>query len=391
MQQTFNCYRCGAQNYIGQPICWNCQSQFQYNCQYCRNPVTYGAPTCGYCNRTLNWQSQQPYYQQQSGSWGHQPGDSTGFDWKKSKAHLLLLSKFIHGQRPENFADSDSWGNVLGEPSKQAIQRFLKEGMLINADLSDRLSYKYKVSELKDMLKQRGLSASGRKDEMIQRLAQADTNGMREAIAELTLLKCTQRGQEIAEQYLIAEKEKRSNVEKQVMEYLTKRRFKEASLTVAAYENEQVFSRGMGVDWKHYNPNHDMERLDIIFRSKPGIVAQLRDEKLEALRIGAAMMELWGTNTAMKWLPDNFETGLSIDNDSAARMFLFQAGHQAQLESYRKDGVSPYVEILATSESCDSCKKLEGKRYKLSNAPELPNPNCTHKMGCRCIYLPCVD
>ncbi|MGD0854449.1 MAG: SAP domain-containing protein [Dehalococcoidia bacterium] len=363
-----------------------------YDCPQCKQLVQYGQPNCLSCGIQLIWptqqQSQPPYYQQQLGTWGQQQGNSTGFDWKRSKAHLLLLSKFIHGQRQEY---SESWGNVLGEPSNQAITRFINEGSLTTADLNDHLSYKYKVPELKDMLKQRGLPVSGRKDEMIQRLVQVDTDGMRKAVAELTLLKCTQRGQEIAEQYLVAEKEKRSNVEKQVIEYLRQRRFREASLTVAAYESEQVFSRGMGVDWRHYNPSHDIERLETIFRSKPKIVAQLRDEKLEALRIGAAMMELWGTNTAMKWLPDNFETGLSIDNDAAARMFLFQAGNQAQLESYRKEGVSPYVEILATSESCDSCKRLEGKRYKLSNAPELPNPHCTHKLGCRCVYLPCVD
>jgi hypothetical protein len=344
----------------------------------------------------LNWQSQQSYYQQQSGGWSQQQGDNTGFDWKKSKAHLLLLSKFIDANCFEDFAKNDywknCWNNILREPSKQAIKRFADEGMLMTTtDLNDLLSYKYKVTELKDILKQRNLPVSGRKDEKIQRLAQADANGMRKAVAELALLKCTQRGQEIAQQYLVVEKEKRSNVEKQVIEYLTKRRFKEASLTVAAYENEQVFSRGISVDWEHYNPNHDIEVLNTVFNSKPSIVAQLRDDKLEALRIGAAMMELWGTNTARKWLPDNFETGLSLDNDTVARMFLFHASNRAQLEGYSQDGVSPYVEILATPESCDSCRKLEGKRYKLSNTPELPNPNCTHRMGCRCVYLPCVD
>ena len=140
---------------------------------------------------------------------------------------------------------------------------------MTTADLNDLLSYKYKVNELKAMLKQRGLPMSGRKDNMIQRLVQTDTNGMRKAVAGLTLLKCTQRGHEIAEQYLVAEKEKRAKVERQVIEYLTKRRFKEASLTVAAYETEQVFPRGMGIDWKRHNPNRDIEMLNTIFGSNP--------------------------------------------------------------------------------------------------------------------------
>lgn len=119
----------------------------------------------------------------------------------------------------------------------------------------------------------------------------------------------------------------------------------------------------------------------------------MEDAKLEPLRIGAAMMELWGENTASKWLPPNFETGLSIDNDSAARMLLFNSQNKETLKQYGESGVAQYVEILAANDpnTCESCKKLQGKRYKLSEAPKLPNPNCTYKLGCRCIYLPCVD
>jgi hypothetical protein len=39
MQQMFQCYRCGSQNYMGQPYCWNCQSPFQYNCPDCNATV----------------------------------------------------------------------------------------------------------------------------------------------------------------------------------------------------------------------------------------------------------------------------------------------------------------------------------------------------------------
>ena len=316
------------------------------------------------------------------------------FDWRKSKAHLLLLSKFIHANRFEDFAKHDywknMWNNVLGEPSAQAIKRFVDEGMLMTPGLNDLLFYKYKINELKDMLKKRDLPVSGRKEEMIERLVQADPDGMRKAVAELSLLKCTQCGHEIAEQYVEAEKEKRNNAESQVMEYLTKRKFREASLAVAAYEAEQVFPRGMGIDWKHYNPKNDIETLNTIFENKPKILDSLGNEKLEALRIAAAMMALWGENKAKKWLPTDFETGLSLDNDAAARMFLFTCVHGGTLERYRSSGLE-CVEILAASDSCESCKKLAGKHYKLDEAPELPNPNCTHKMGCRCCFLPVVS
>jgi hypothetical protein len=317
-----------------------------------------------------------------------------GFDCRKSEAHLLLLSKFIHANSLDDFARNDywksTWNNVLGEPLKQAIKRFVEEGILMAADLNDLLSYKYKVNQLKDMLKQRELPISGSKDMMIQRLTQADPEGMKNSVEELSIFKCSQRGLEIAEQHIAVEKEKRNSVERQVMEYLARRKYREASLAVAAYETEQVFPRGIGEDWKHHNPNHDIEMLVTIFESNlPKIIARLGDEKVEVVRIAAAMMALWGENKAKKWLPDDFEIDLSFDYDTIVRMINFQAVHRASLEQYHNEGLK-HVEVLPASDSCESCKKLAHKHYKLDEVPELPNPNCTHKMGCRCTYLPVI-
>jgi hypothetical protein len=55
MQQTFQCYRCGAQNVIGQPFCWNCQSPFQWNCPNCRALVQNRMASCSYCHTELPW------------------------------------------------------------------------------------------------------------------------------------------------------------------------------------------------------------------------------------------------------------------------------------------------------------------------------------------------
>lgn len=181
-----------------------------------------------------------------------------------------------------------------------------------------------------------------------------------------------------------------NEVEQQVMDYLAKRMFKEASLTVANYEAGQVFQRGIGVDWKHFNPNRDIEILQYIYRYKPEILNKLEDTKLASLRPAAGMMLLWGESKATRWIPKDFETGLSMYNDVAARMLLFNAQSIATLKQFRESGVK-YIEVLGTSDSCESCKKMTGKRYKLSEAPTLPNPNCTHEMGCRCVHLACVD
>ena len=311
-----------------------------------------------------------------------------GFEWRKSAAHLLLLSKFLHPRTMDDFVESDAWKTALGENTKQAIKRFLDEGMLVQADLNAKLDYKFKAAELKDMLKKRGLTLSGRKGDLIQRLIQADPEGMKKAVSGLTVLLCSEHGQEITEQYLANKKAKRKKVEQQVMEYLRQRKFKEASLAVAAYEAEQVFPRGIGIDWKHHNPAQNIAMLNAIFGSKPKILARLSESQSEALRLVAGMMYLWGTNQSKEWLSPDLKTNLAIDNNAAARMFLFHATHRVNIANYRQSGVVKQVKISAAQDSCNACKKISGKRFKLNEVPELPYEHCTHEMGCRCILLP---
>jgi hypothetical protein len=307
-----------------------------------------------------------------------------------SKAHLLLLSKFLVPHTINDFAQSD-WASVLGETGRQAIERFRNDGLLTEAGLNAQLGYKYKVSELKDMLKHYGLSVSGRKDDLIQRLIQVDPEGMKKKTAALVVWQCSESGKGIAEEFLFEENHKRKGVEQKVIECLRQRKFEEASLAVASFEAEQVFSRGLGIDWKHHDPAGDVATLKAIFNAKPRILKQLDDEPLEALRIGAGMMGLWGTNTAREWLPADLKTGLALDDDTAARMFLFLAIHQTSPMNYRQSGVVKSVEVLSAPNSCDTCKRLAGKKYKLDKVPELPYEHCTHDMGCRCTLVPVTE
>ena len=65
------------------------------------------------------------------------------------------------------------------------------------------------------------------------------------------------------------------------------------------------------------------------------------------------------------------------------------------LESYKDSEVIEYVEILATRDSCEACKKGEGNKISLENAiatAPLPVKECSHECGyCRCCYIPVVE
>lgn len=66
---------------------------------------------------------------------------------------------------------------------------------------------------------------------------------------------------------------------------------------------------------------------------------------------------------------------------------------EEELKRYDKQRIKR-VEILAISESCKNCKKMNGKVFSIKRAIEskpLPVESCEHEYGCRCGYLPVID
>lgn len=309
-----------------------------------------------------------------------------GFDWKKSPAHLLFLSKFREPRNIEDISRQDYWQDVLDEKPLEAVNRFIKDGMIKEGDLYSCMDYKFKVSELKIMLKAQDLKQSGRKAELIARLVDDDPEGMKRAVSGLKIYNCTSVGLEIVEKYLEDENHKRALAENETISLLRKRKFNQASKVVATYEAAQVFPRGIGIDWQNHDTNYDERLLKYVFNNFPSILDGLEKDKRESLRIVAGMMWLWGRNKGDSWIDDNFETGIRFDADTSARMIWFHAKHLVEIEDYQRDMYFKKVGISGANDElvCDECKVIQGKIFNLNQVPELPLPNCTSEMGCRC-------
>jgi len=310
-------------------------------------------------------------------------------DWRNSAAHLLLLSKFRSGDSLDRYREAEYWEVVLNENPLNAIKQFINEGVLEPAGLQILVDYKFKASDLKLLAKDSGLKVSGRKEELIKRLIEKDEQSMRDATKGLIMYKCTTEGIQIAENYLERENAKRDAAEQEIIGLLVKKDFSNAVRILAQYEASQVFPRGLDIDWKNYDVESGVELLKIIFERTPGILKGIEENRLSKLRIAAAMMQLWGTNTTRHWLPDDFETGIQLDCDTASRMFVFHAHHLSNMKSFEDAGIRN-VEVSGTSDDmqCPECKKIDGKLFKLEDAPELPYAKCTCGMGCRCLLIP---
>jgi hypothetical protein len=320
----------------------------------------------------------------------------------------LLLSKFLTRKEIGDSALSDGiWSRVLGEGTQTTIKRFVDENLLEYADLDGLVEFKFKATELKEMLKRRSLPVSGRKGDLIARLIQADSETMQKAVHGLTVLKCTEKGRELAEQYLAKEQENKKNVERLILDALRVYDFKTACMFSASYEAEKLFPRdplilGQTYDpvraaarLKEYNSAEDVEMLKKMFECKPKILGRLNEEHLNLVRIAAGMTHLWGSGEGESWLPfwlpEDFNTDLAMDGAAAPMMVLFYLDHLRKLELYRSTGIE-MVEIMTSDPGdphcCPSCRKLEKRKYRIHEVPELPNENCTSELGCRCEAVP---
>lgn len=309
-------------------------------------------------------------------------------DWRASSAHLLLLSKFRHNDSPTKYRDAGYWEAALNEKPENAVQRFIQEAMLEPADLLGVLDYRYKATDLKSMLKGKGLKVSGRKDELIRRLIENDAQGMSDTTKGLAVYRCTAEGMKLVESYREREQARREAAEQQVLSLLSGGEYKEAVRAVAGFEATQVFARGIGIDWKNYDGASDVESLKLIFTMTPAILKGIDESQLIHLRRGAAMMHLWGAGTAKQWLPLGFETGTRLYGDAACRMLVFHASHIRNMKAFRETGVRT-VEVSGAGDDgcCPACQKINGRVYRLDNVPDLPYAKCTSEDGCRCTLL----
>ena len=315
-------------------------------------------------------------------------------NWQPDDAHLLFLSKFSIGQELKNMVHS-YWEAPLRESPAAAMDRFITIGWLVPATLAAKLGSRFKASDLKPLLKERGLRVSGRKDELIERLITADEAGITALVAEMKVYECSPEARAHAEQYKLEQVQQRAMTESRVLNQLCARDFRDASLTVAAFEATQVFARGIGIDWSKPNVTRDVEQLKAIFELRPTILDGLPEAEWEPLRVAGGMMALWGTGSAKGWLPDGFVGVPKFDTDTAARMLLFAANHKLRMMEYRQlseTGVgAKRFEVSVTADSCPVCKQMAGRRYKLNELPELPHAACTHPYGCRCMAVPVFD
>jgi len=280
------------------------------------------------------------------------PGLFRRFDWRKSQAHLLLLSRFVRPKAPMEILPLADWRVILNESPERALKRFLDEGMLTPMENANP----------------------------------------RAAVVTLSL-QCSSQGHSVAKEYLATLAARKALVEQEVLGLLAEGQVRAASVRVSDYEAGQMIPREGGEDWAHHSPLRDMLILNCIFTKTPKALARLSESSLEPLRLATGMMYLWGAESPKAWLPADFQTGVDLDADTVTHMLQYYAAQQAALVQYRQMGFVKAVRIEPRNDAhtCEACRRLGTRTFRLDEVPDLPYEGCTSHLGCRCAMVTVVD
>ncbi len=303
-------------------------------------------------------------------------------DARWSVAHLALLSRFVNTRRApgaETGRWAEEWRKALGESEQDAVGRFLAAGLLEACSLPERLDYHFPIVRLKEMLRERRLKLSGRKIELAERLCLADAAGMQAALVGISLLRVSDQGRRLAEEFLA----RREEMRRTALEALRQRDF-DLAISVALSVEE---SWGLPKDPLFGLSRDTIQRqLKLTFSTTPKILSGVSEETLEHLRIAAGMAFL---GLGSKWLPEDFEAVRAMGSDAAVAMIIAAVQSGLNLAAWRKSGLVRSVKILGTQDpgSCPACLAVRNRVYAMQEVPELPIPACTSDCGCRCVYV----
>jgi hypothetical protein len=298
-------------------------------------------------------------------------------DWHTSPAHLDLLSKFTNGRDIAQVMDWQYLKEILSEPAKVAIDQFIAEGALVPCTLQESLGRVLTVAELKELLRERGLQLSGRKADLIDRLVQADRRAAEEVAGKRRFMKCSPESLELLdafeEERKIAEAEAKANAYSFLVGRNVRDAYREYVECTRRYRTPDLAS-------SHYQA----EELGIVLSASPDALSDLDASDLVRLQAAVAMSKLWRNEDPVCWLPDSFPTDI-ISPKVAVLYLMRSAEFKRQVSQICECGsrvrmvFSPY-----DFDSCDLCKKYDGKEFTQADFPNLPLRGCTSETGCTC-------
>jgi len=292
---------------------------------------------------------------------------------------MELLNAF---SKPHDVNHILTWQTIrqtLGESTEDAIERFVRNGVLVPATLEESLSAVLQVAELKKLLKERNVKQSGSKSELVEKLVEADRNGAEKLFKKHRVMKCSESALTMLNERKSMQTQELEFAQRQSFEFLKNGKPKGAYKSYAEYYKKYS-------TFPYKDGSFSVHELQFILVSSPKVLGTLSQENLKLIRAAAGMSSLWGDQKPEYWLPENFSTPIG-DNKRAINYLLRNAQFNQHLT-----GTSKYTKKLkivfenSDVDSCPLCLALNGKVFDVDKVPELPMVGCTSEKGCMCNF-----
>ena len=237
-----------------------------------------------------------------------------------------------------------------------------------------------KVKELKVLLDKKSLDTKGKKDNLIERVADNYTNEELKYIIEWRKRYIlTEKGKEIVDSYILNQKQLYNDLIRDVFTLIKELNINDAYIKIANYEKDRVFKRGMGIDWSKeakvgINKKEEETYKDLL-------KFEFNNSNLAVVSLAGILLGIDSSKTAKL-----FKDYLEEDDDLVENIHYIQSiiFSKRQIKEYSELGESKYQIIVAFDKNvCEKCASMDDKVFKCSEAKvgiNLP-PFCKK---CRC-------
>ena len=266
-----------------------------------------------------------------------------------------------------------------------AVKELERTGMVVRPTAVQRLEGDLTLAQLKGLCRSRNLKLSGKKPELVARLAETDLSEIDQLAPLGDKYICSKAGRELAEAYKQRMKSEKLDTQLRSADLLDARDIKGAVKLVCEYEARQVFQRGMGVNWT--SGTEGLPVVKSIYSAQKAFLHAVSPGDLANIRLVAALDFLWGEEVT--FIPDRDRPvrGCRYSLGIAARQLQFHHNHGPGSKNIEKIPDYFEAEYLAPHEGeCPACQARNGKKFPLNQLPELPSEDCTCELGCRCTF-----
>lgn len=303
------------------------------------------------------------------------------------EARLLFLAKFRKSQSVKELTRAhmamQQWREALGADPDETVEELEQVGLLTRPTLRERLEGSMSLQQLKELCRDRDLKLSGKKADLAERLIAFGISETAVPLGDNYI--CSAAGRESADAYNRQKANERQEAQLQSADLLDAHDFAGAVRLVCAYENRQVFQRGMGVDW--FSGTVGLGSVKSIYSAQKAFLHNVSKDDLATVRLIAALDDLWGEQVKIISDRDAPVQGCRFNLGIAARQLQFHHSNTYGVDAASLRPIAIVeMEYLFTNGDCAACQARSGKRYRLRQIPDLPSEDCTCELGCRCSF-----